>query len=212
MLRWILTITGVILIGYAVLDNSGLLRIGKVYPAFIGYYTNLSNVLVWLYFILVLFNNIFGIFDFVNNPVVCFTVMMSITLTFLIYHFLLSGTDRRNYKEGKINWNPYGITNLTLHYFCPVITILFWLFCNDKSGLQVWHGLFWLISPALYIVYTVIRVKLGYVFDENGRRWPYDFMDVDKLGVKTVVRNLAVLGLIFMVLGLVMAFIGTLVG
>lgn len=171
-----------------------------------GYYTILSNLLVIAYFLAVLLNELLGVLPFVNNAVVSFTVMMSITLTFLIFHFMLMPDMVRDWKEG-IGMNPYRLGNLGVHYICPLMTIIHFLVFIDRSNMEVWQGLYWLASPCAYLVYAAIRAKLGYEVNPQGDRWPYWFMDFDRLGFKKAMRNLVCLLTLFGLLGLLIAYV-----
>ena len=190
---------------YSTCEQTGLLN-GTYTGECWGYYTILSNLLVIAYFLAVLFNELFGVFPLVENAAVSFTVMMSITLTFLIFHFLLMPYLLKDWKEGK-GLNPYRLGNLGVHYICPIMTIIYFLVFINRDGMKVWQGACWLVSPCAYLVYSAVRAKLGYVFAWNNSRWAYWFMDFDGLGFKNAMRNLIVLLILFGLLGLLIAYL-----
>lgn len=174
----------------------------------LGYYTILSNILVIIYFFVALLNSVFGIFAFINNTVLSFVVMMSITLTFLIYHFLLMPQSAKMWKEGNSDWNPYLPDNLGVHYVCPILMIIYFLIFIDHHDMTVWQSLYWLLVPLCFVFYSIIRVRLGYTMNDEGEHWPYWFMDFDRLGVKAVIRNLIIIVVVFGLLGMLIARIG----
>lgn len=195
---------------YSLAENAGIKK-KKYSHGFLAFYTNLSNIVVWLYFIAVVINGFTDKLSFVDNPVISLSVTMSIVLTFLIYHFLLSGPITQGYKEGKFkSWNPFGFGNMSLHYYCPVATIAYWLVFIDKTGLKITDGLKWIAFPIGYLVYIAIRRLLKIKVTPNGGYYPYEFMNVDLLGIKQVSINIAVLIVIFAIIGMALSAIGIL--
>ena len=89
------------------------------------YFTYQSNILVIVYFILDIFNIIKKKETF--YPRFKGAVTMSITVTFLVYHFLLSTT------SGKLEGIDY-IRNIILHYIVPIMTIFDYIIF-DKKGI-----------------------------------------------------------------------------
>lgn len=179
---------------YALLDNMGLLEL-KYKCGFFGYYTNLSNILVLGYFIL-------KALKIQTNVIVDFSVMMSITVTFLIYHFMIFPSEHTRYKEGKLTWNLFGPTNMLLHYVNPLLTIFYWLFFCDKTEMKWYYGLSFLLVPTIYCIYILIRKMLNIPIDKHGNIYPYEFMDVDKYGLKAVSKNIFFLLIGFGLLGM----------
>ncbi len=204
-MKLLLIITVLLLDVYCVGEQTGLLN-GTYKGTRWGYYTILSNLLVIVYFFLALLNELFGIVPLVENAVVSFTVMMSIILTFMIFHFMLMKIMIREWKEG-IGLNPYRLGNLGVHYICPILTLVYFFLFIDRSDLKVWQGVLWLLSPTVYLLYAALRAHLGYTFNARGDRWPYWFMNFDKLGFWKVIRNLLILMAGFGLLGLLIAYI-----
>ena len=170
-----------------------------------GYYTILSNLLVIFYFLLALLNQLFGIVPLADDPVFSFTVTMSITLTFIIFHFLLMPYLIKMWKDGE-GLNPYRLGNLGVHYICPILTFIYYFMFINRDGMKTIDGLWWLASPCIFLVYAAVRAKMGCRF-YDGSRWPYWFMDFDQLGFRKAMRNLAVLLVGFGLLGLLVAYI-----
>ncbi len=193
---------------YALGDNCRLFT-GRYCSDFHNYYTNLSNVLVWLYFLLLLIGWFFipGLYHWLSLPVVAMTVMLSILVTNLIYHFLLSGEIVRNYKKGT-GTNPVNFTNIALHYGAPWLTAVYWVFWADKAGLVYTDALIWLLFPLVFVIYSLLHGYYGHYSFAGGQHYPYSFMDIDKLGVKTALRNVALVAVCFYLLGVAAVFIG----
>jgi hypothetical protein len=72
--------------------------------------------------------------------------------------------------------------NLGLHDLLPALFILLWLAFTPKRGLSWRQPLAWLIYPAVYMAWTLIRGAAIH-------RYPYFFADVDKLGYPHVLLN-----------------------
>ncbi len=203
-MRYIFLVAIVALEIYALSDNSGLLR-KKYNSGFMGYYTSLSNIVVCLYFLLLLVG-VKGL----DKSIYSFTVTCCIMLTFLIYHFLLSPLIINDYRKGN-GWNPYTLVNYSLHYICPLLTFAYWLFFADKSDLSYKNAFIWTILPLIYCLYVFVRVKLGIYFDKaKTQRYPYDFLDADKYGFKRILVNIVVIYIVFVLLGLLLVWFGLL--
>lgn len=148
------------------------------------YYTNLSNLVIGVYSLLACW------WDGLHHPVLWFSMTMGIFLTFLIYHFvLLPGFQRRNPGGWK------AVDNLLVHYVTPWIAALNWMLFGEKSTLNGWNGLVWLLLPAAYLLFSFARAPFAPI--EGGeKRYPYHFMDPDRIGWGKVVRNLVGLTLL----------------
>lgn len=161
------------------------------------YFTYQSNILVIVYFILDIFNIIKKKETF--YPRFKGAVTMSITVTFLVYHFLLSTT------SGKLEGIDY-IRNIILHYIVPIMTIFDYIIFDKKGIYKIIDPILWLIIPILYFVFVLIRARVGSPFSD-GSYYPYFFVDIDKYGLKTVLRNVFFITLFFAVLGYIEYFI-----
>lgn len=100
-------------------------------------------------------------------------------------------------------WAPTGLDRLAdelLHVAVPLLFVLYWFLFAPKHSLT-WKNLpSWLIYPAVYLVYALIRgATEGY--------YAYPFIDVDKLGYPIVLRNSAELMAIFIIVCLLFIFI-----
>ncbi|MCZ9955320.1 Pr6Pr family membrane protein [Brachyspira hyodysenteriae] len=161
------------------------------------YFTYQSNILVIVYFILDIINIIKKKETF--YPRFKGAVTMSITVTFLVYHFLLSPT-ADDYK------GLYYIRNIILHYILPIMTIFDYIIFDKKGIYKIVDPLLWLIIPFVYFAFILIRARIGSPFSD-GSYYPYFFVDIDKYGLKTVLRNVFFITLFFDFLGYIEYFI-----
>ncbi len=188
---------------YALVDNSGLLK-GKYNTGFLGWFTNLSNIFVFVYFICIALK--INVSSFIT-----LTVVLSITMTFLIYHFMLFPDQYNEYKRGGNRW-LFTFTNLAFHYFCPLMTIIYWIIYGNKSGLGYIDGIKWLIVPLVYVIYILIRAKLNIKIANDGEVYPYPFMNLRELGLKNFIINIIGLCIGFGILGELVVFLVKMIG
>ncbi|MBW5394763.1 Pr6Pr family membrane protein, partial [Brachyspira hampsonii] len=161
------------------------------------YFTYQSNILVIVYFILDIFNIINKKETF--YPRLKGAVTMSITVTFLVYHFLLSPT------ADKYIGFAY-IRNVIVHYIVPIMTIFDYIIFDKKGIYKIIDPILWLIIPLLYFMFVLVRARVGSPFSD-GSYYPYFFVDIDKYGLKTVLRNVFFITLFFAFLGYIEYFI-----
>lgn len=100
--------------------------------------------------------------------------IFTVQITFSVYAVLLSGS---MFKMGQ----GIAITNLLLHYVVPIMALLDWVLFMPHGRVPYKDAALWLIYPAAYVVFSFIRADLGTPF-ADGSRFPYFFMDMDKLG------------------------------
>jgi hypothetical protein len=124
-------------------------------------------------------------------------VMMSITVTLLVAHFLLTGFTM----GGSIAFS----VNL-LHYVVPIMTIFDWILFDRKGLIKKLSPVIWLVMPLVYLLYAMIAAQVGEGIG-IGSRYPYPFLDVDTLGVPVVAVTVAILIGVFLILGYVYYFI-----
>ena len=91
-------------------------------------------------------------------------------------------------------WAPQGLqrgVDELLHLAIPILYLIYWLLYAPKRDLA-WKQLpSWLLFPAAYMVYTIIRGAItGY--------YPYPFIDVAALGYPVAMRNAAGVVLLFL--------------
>lgn len=157
------------------------------------YFTILSNILVVLFFLFLIIKNKSNR----DYPHLKGAITMSITVTFLIFHFLLRPT-LFNMSGG--SYNLYSPSNLIVHYIVPIMTILDWILFDTKGRYKIFDPIIWLIIPFVYFIVMTINGLLGYTFT-GGSHYPYFFMDWDKLGAVNVLLYVFFIIVSFTILG-----------
>lgn len=160
------------------------------------------------------------LYGFLSKPQMWFSMTMMIWVTHIIFHFVLGPVYEKisvkKYIEehgeeptkksffskyvlypmtmggtGRYNDSRSYIGNVCVHYIVPLLSLVQWFICADKSvGFSVCFV--WLIVPLVYFVFTMIRAKSGVPIDKTGSLYPYPFMDLDALGVKKFTVNIIV--------------------
>lgn len=174
----------------------------------LSYYTNLSNIIVLIYQLCVLGSFLApnsGFYFAVRSPILQYTIANTITMTFLVYHFILFPAIKKK-KEALTDAEKSGgvITpnNLCVHYIVPLASLLFWLLFGSKE-LPFWCVFAWLAVPAGYSLYILLRAALGINIYEKDTPYPYFFIDRNLIGTKRFIQNIALSLAAFFVLGLI---------
>lgn len=183
---------------------SGVLGLLMIFGVFEGrftltplrFFTVLSNLLCVVYFtgdVLYILKNSKSGKTPVWKPALKGVTTMAITVTLLVAHFIL-GT-RFTMAD------THGVTLFIMHYLVPLLTIADWLLFDPK-GLMTWSSpLLWTVGPLGYFFFAMIAARIGNGIGYGGSRYPYPFMDVDKLGLNTVLLNVLGLVAFFVALG-----------
>lgn len=94
-------------------------------------------------------------------------------------------------------WSPQGwqwVADNLLHVATPALYLLYWgLFVSAKPRQWI-LAVRWLLFPAIYFVYAIIRGQLEGVY-------PYPFIDVNQLGLQKVLFNAVGIMLLFLATG-----------
>lgn len=157
----------------------------------LNYYTLMTNVLCLVYFFAAMIYE--GHSGGTLLPTLKGAVVLGITITGLVFHFLLSGSYGA---EGAMAWS-----NILLHYIVPIMSVMDWLLFSDKGHYSPKSPFLWILLPDVYFVYVQIRVMLGASLGSGGNRYIYPFINVDALGWGKVIVNGLVLNLFFILLG-----------
>jgi len=95
-------------------------------------------------------------------------VVAYMTTTFLVFAALLSGLpDNLDLTE------PW--VNVVLHQLMPIVLVIDWIFSPPQARLTIRRALVWMLFPAAYLVYSLIR---GPIVDW----YPYPFLNPDEVG------------------------------
>ncbi len=105
-------------------------------------------------------------------------------------------------------WDPQGlqkIADLLLHDVIPLLYVAYWVIFVPKNSLRWKDALWWLIYPAAYFAYTLMRgAASGW--------YPYPFLDALALGYSRVSANAVMLLVAFLLAGLLIVAIGRWMG
>jgi len=124
--------------------------------------------------------------DWAARPASRAAVTLHILVVALIFHALL----RNMVQPGLLGW--WG--NMLVHQLAPAAWTTCWLAFPAHGGIDRAAPLRWLIYPLLFAGWTLLHgAPSGW--------YPYPFMDVAQLGYPAVLRNLALIGLVFLALG-----------
>ena len=165
---------------------------GKPRPDFYCYYTNLSNLLVLLYFSLIspLLYLSPSLHRFIPTAEYC--IAMVIALTHLVFHFLLFPAIRPQLKCAvwSFELRILAADNLIIHYIVPWLVLLYWLFCAPgKRQLSYSASVLWTLLPVAYLCFILFRGIKRTNLHETDSPYPYPFLDVAQWGAKCVALN-----------------------
>jgi hypothetical protein len=153
---------------------------------YVSFFTILSNILVatTLTSVALAPDSAFG--RFLARPAVASTTALYITVTGLVYYFLLAALYDL---EG---WTKH--FDHILHYVVPPAYVLFWAIWIPKGTLSLRNVPAMLLPPLLYGVYTLLRGPLA-------DWYPYPFIDAATLGYPHTFRNIAEFIVFFALMG-----------
>lgn len=193
--------------------GSGLFA-GKYRRRFPYMFTNLSNIAVFVYFLLAILwmlrlrtkdDTLAAGGANANGktfaPVLKHMVTMAVMVTMIISHLLL--------RDGLVVNGVVQVHLVILHYITPMMTILDWLFFEERGSIQKWEPFVWLLGPLTYFLWSIISIAcFGSDFGANvaaGKSpYPYDFINPDKMGVDGVVKFILIAIAAFLILGYLM--------
>jgi hypothetical protein len=159
---------------------------------YFSYYTVLTNILVFLWILNSVLWPSSDAAEFFNSSHV------STAITFYIV------------TVGGANYLIYGWQNLSffdriadtlVHAVTPVLTLIYWYFFSDKSTLSLSSIGYWLIYPVSYAVYTIGHGRWT-------KFYPYDFTNVEVLGLKKVLMSTLLLSVSLLVGGSLFILLG----
>jgi hypothetical protein len=116
-------------------------------------------------------------------------VVVYLVATGVVYATLLSSTA------------PMSWTNTAMHRIMPLVVALDWLITPPRRPLSVGRSLWWLLFPAAYLAYTLLR-------GPHAGWYPYPFLTPTEHGYPAVAVNCAVIAAGFASLILAVAWSG----
>lgn len=195
--------------------HSGWLT-GNLRRDFFRYYTNLSNLLVVMYYLIRLVVRITGNYDGFFGKIVFselwfYSVTMVIFLTFGIFHFVLVPELKKAPSDSAEFRLMHSFSNYCVHYAVPLLSLLNWFLFAKKSELNYIWAVIWTIIPWIYVAYALILGAKGKTIENTDSAYPYGFMDAGKHGWLIVARNCVLVSVVFILSGLLMIFIKKLI-
>jgi hypothetical protein len=188
-------IIGAVLGWFAVIFQLWLLIINRVKPVpetlvqFFSYFTILTNIIVALYFTLML--SPVKRRTWIGSDSTATAVVVYILVVGIVYNLVLRQL-----------WAPTGLQKMVdelLHTVNPLYFLLYWVLLVPKVRLNWKDVLSWLIYPFVYCIYILVRGQLT-------NEYPYPFIDAGQLGLGQVLLNCVGLFVFFLVLSLL--FVG----
>lgn len=191
-------------------------RNGKRRRDMFVYYTNQSNLLVCIYYGLLFVTGLFsanGAGAVLRTPELQLVMASCILLTHLMYALVLWPVMiKYKHKAGdaRPSFGDAGrfISNMLVHYIAPILAVVEWAACAEKSELTALSGLWCVILPLLYFTYAMIRGKSGRNLENTTSAYPYFFIDAGRLPKFKLARNVLLMAAAFAVLGCAMGAIG----
>lgn len=188
-----------VLIAAIGLNNSLGISKGEFKPPI--FYTSFSGLICFIYFFIALVRGIVVVIKKEDFPKSLFlvprakgAVTICITVTLLVYHFLVY--------EGSMFTIDTDIFNLITHYIVPMMVIAHWIIFDKKGTYQKIDPLLWTIIPIGYFTWANIVAAMNTSVPYwDGEFYPYSFMDLTIHSLPKVAMTIALLLIFFILLG-----------
>lgn len=188
-----------VLIASVGLNNSLGISKGEFNPPI--FYTSFSGLICFLYFLAALINGLVILIKKKEVPDSFFlvprakgAVTICITVTLLVYHFLVY--------EGSMFSIDTDIYNLITHYIVPIMVIAHWLIFDKKGTYHKIDPLLWTIIPIGYFTWANIVAAMNTEVPYwDGEFYPYSFMDLTIHSLPKVAITIVLLLAFFIALG-----------
>ena len=142
--RSILLIAGL----WGLLDGSGILS-GAYTDNFPHMFTNISNMFAWAFFACALVHTAVRRDDpHTFAPFFKYTAMISLLVTMLIGHFMLSDA---LFQDGKLVLHL-----VVLHYIVPLMALFDWVLFDEKGRMPLWGPCSWISLALAYLAFSMI--------------------------------------------------------
>ena len=165
------------------------------------FYTTFSGLVCFIYFSIALINTLQILVlkkdlpdSFFLIPRAKGAVTICITVTLLVYHFLVY--------EGSMFSIDTDIYNLITHYIVPIMVIVHSLVFDKKGMYQKIDPILWTIIPIGYFTWAnITALRHQDIPYWDGEFYPYGFMDLTKHSLASVSLTIAGLLIFFIILG-----------
>ncbi len=153
---------------------------------FFSYFTVATNIIVAITLTAITFFPATRIGQFFGRATTLAATASYITIVGIIYSLFLRSV-----------WDPSGwnaVADHALHDAIPIAFVIYWLGFAPKDGLTWLDPVRWLIYPAVYVAYSLIRGAIV-------SWYPYHFVDVTQLGYPSALTNTAFVLIAFALIG-----------
>lgn len=183
------------------------------------YYTNLSNILCLVYFILAAshcYRQLKTGDESAFAPRFKGAVVLAITVTMLVYWLVLRGGGfsmgtTSQMVDPSAGSTAYSVMDMIVHLLVPLTTIFDWLLFDPKGSYKRYDPVLWLGIPLIYYGLTIVIAQTGFTFI-GGVRYPYFFINPDLIGYQNVALFVAGIILAFLMIGYLLYGLDRLLG
>ncbi len=164
----------------------------------ISYFTILSNIMCFLVLLYAVIrrNRVGRKFNVVYGG-----SLLSITLTFFVYNFVLANTDftMRAMQEVKVDEG-----DIFVHYLVPLIMWIDFVWIMPHRVFKKEYVVKWLVIPVTYFIIIMSKAQLlnYYEVSKRYKRYPYDFLDYDVNGIPYLISFIGLFTLLCIGMGL----------
>lgn len=167
----------------------------------IVYFTILSNIMVFMLYLFIVLKLFFKInIDSNKYYLIKGFVTMAISITMIVYTFLIAGTDALTSYIGHQNVGNF------VHVYTPLLVIFDYILFDEKHKVKKNYPFIWSLILLFYFVFVKIYVLFGGLF-EGGNTYPYEFMNVERLGLMKTALSYIVIYMTYVCVGLVIYYI-----
>jgi hypothetical protein len=149
------------------------------------YFTIQSNLLVLIWFINAVWCESTKRSNFLMKPIYKGAITSYITLTFLVFFFILEPT-----------YHPQGlhlVSSILMHYVVPFAVIIDWVLYEPRKSYHYKFLIYWVIYPISY-------ASLGVILSLLIQKSLYPFFNVTELGW-LIVPYILMLAFVFLIIG-----------
>lgn len=148
-----------------------------------AYFTVLTSCFVCMCYVAALWPGASWLRWFRHEAVIGFAVP-ALLLVMTVAAFILRGAGLPS--------DVFRIAEVGMHYVAPPIFFAWWTLFVGHGALSLTVIPAWLLAPVIYLLAIFARGAIVTVY-------PYPFLDLDRLGVWLVGRNLVIIALVFIV-------------
>lgn len=126
-------------------------------------------------------------------------VTMAITVTMFVYWMLVASN------TGMSLYSDHEIACRFVHLYTPILIIIDYLIFSEKGNLKISYPIIWSSVLALYGIFTILYCVFGGTYI-NGMKYPYEYMNVDNLGLFKTIINCFILFICYLIYGFAVCF------